>query len=72
MFGLGLVRCEMAKGEMLPLRWMVPHNEGLTGSTVYVARHILLSVCTSVCECLAVCDFLYLTMDMCALMWLSV
>lgn len=54
--GLGLVRCEMAKDGMLSSRWVVSHTDGLTGSAVYVPRHILSSVCTSQCEDLAVCD----------------
>lgn len=34
MFGLGLVRCEIAKEGMLSLRRVISHNDGLTESTV--------------------------------------
>lgn len=76
MFGLGLVRCEMAKEGMLLLRRVISHNDGLTESTVYVPHKIPSSVCVCMCaprcvntSCLC---FLYLTLGMCALMWLSV
>lgn len=69
MCGLGLVRCEMAKEGMPSLRRVISHNDGLTESTVYVPRHILTSVC--VYTWLVLCS-LYLTLGMCALMWLRV
>lgn len=56
MFGLGLVRCEMAKEGRLSLRRVISHNDGLTEHTVYIASHILFEcVCASMCEYLTVC-----------------
>lgn len=49
MFGLGLVRCEMAKEGMLSLRGIISHNDGLKESAVYIPRHILL--CDEECVC---------------------
>lgn len=67
MFGLGLVRCEMAKEGTLSSQRVISHNDGLTGSTLLrSSSHPLKGVCVCapplLCEYLAVCLLLYLTL----------